>query len=112
MVWPMDVWIYELSDSIDADELVFAHADTEFCSRFDGVDAVPRFHSLDESFLAFVWRRIDRVDAGLVKGDRVKGGEDADIGHFGLGGMGIAIAIDGKAIGDTDISQVPAADVI
>ena len=91
---------------LEFDEVVGAGAEGVGGGGFDGVDAVAGVHAFDEGGFAWVGGVFDGVVAGLVEGDGVEGGEDAEVGHFGGFGVGVAVAVDGEVVGDVDVGEV------
>ena len=53
------------------------------------------FNAGDKLVAAGIVALVDDVNASLVKGDGVGGGEETDVGHTGSGGVGVAVAVNG-----------------
>ena len=79
----------------EANELVVLGADAVGGGDVDDVGAEFFFDAGDELVAAGVGTLIDEVDAGLVKGNGIGGGEKTDVGHTGSGGVGVAVAVNG-----------------
>lgn len=79
----------------EADKLIIFGADAVGGGNVDDVGAEFFFDASDELVATWVGALVDEVNAGLVKGDGVGGGEEADVGHTGSGGVGVAVAING-----------------
>ena len=64
------------------------------------MDALAGLHTFNKVGATRVFRCVDKVDARLIDGDGVKGGEDADVRHAGIFGGRAAVAVDGEVLHD------------
>jgi hypothetical protein len=70
------------------------------------MDAVAAFHPFNKRRLAAVRGIVDRIHAGLVQSHRVQGGENADVRHLRVVGMGVAVAVHGQVVGHVDVGDI------
>lgn len=96
---------------VEVDEGVALGADAELLGCLKDVGAVAGVDALDEGVLAVVGGVEHCVDAGAVEGHGVKRCVDAEVAHFGGGGVTVAVAVDGEAVGHVDVENV-GADVV
>ena len=61
------------------------------------------FNAGDKLVAAGIVALVDEVNAGLVKGDGVGGGQETDVSHTGSGGVGVAVAVNGEVDHGGDI---------
>lgn len=71
----------------EADKFVVLGADAVGGGDVNDVGAEFFFNAGDKLVAAGVVALVDEVNAGLVKGDGVGGGEETDVGHTGSGGV-------------------------
>ena len=69
------------------------------------MDGVQRFHPPYERGFARVFGGVDQIRAGLVEGDGVERGENAYVGHFGGGGVVVAVAVYRKVFHRAHVRQ-------
>lgn len=77
------------------DELIIFGADAVGGGNVNDVGAEFFFNAGDKLVAAGVGALVDEINAGLVKGDGVGGGQEADVSHAGSGGVGVAVAVNG-----------------
>lgn len=79
----------------EADKLIIFGADAVGGGDINDVGAEFFFNAGDKLVAAGVVALVDEVNAGLVKGNGVGGGQETDVGHTGGGGVGVAVAVNG-----------------
>ena len=79
----------------EMDKFVVLGADAVGGGDVNDVGAEFFFNAGDKLVAAGVVALVDEVNAGLVKGDGVGGGQETDVGHTGSGGVGVAVAVNG-----------------
>lgn len=77
------------------DKLIIFGADAVGGGDVNDVGAEFFFNAGDKLVAAGIVALVDEVNAGLVKGDGVGGGQETDVGHTGSGGVGVAVAVNG-----------------
>ena len=77
------------------DKFVVLGADAVGGGNVNDVGAEFFFNAGDKLVAAGVGALIGEVNAGLVKGDGVGGGQETNVGHTGSGGVGVAVAVNG-----------------
>ncbi len=89
-------------------ELILARAEANFFGMFDGVDAMLLFDAFYQrgGVVAFgVLVFVHKVNAGLVEGHRVGGGQYAHVLEFGFSRVAVAVAVDGDVVHHSNVQH-------
>ncbi len=97
---------FSLRFFLELDQLILSRTEAELGGGLHGVDAVEALDALNEVVAARIVGRVDEVEARLVDGDGVKGGENADIFHTRVLRHGAAVAVDGHVLHHVDVDDL------